>query len=237
MKLSAKKALHTGGMPAGWQRRTALWSAIVAAHAAVIGFIMQAPPRVLQKVEEVIQASLIAPQPATKPPARQTPQPTPPEVLPPPRPSSEPLISVAPVATLHTEEAPVEPILAAPVSATPSQMASATPAEPASVATVAPAEAPRQPLAPPIFNADYLQNPPPQYPTMSRRFGEKGRVLLHVLVSAAGRAERVEINISSGFERLDLAAREAVSGWRFVPARCGDEHVAAWVLVPVSFVM
>lgn len=72
---------------------------------------------------------------------------------------------------------------------------------------------------------------------MSRRLGEKGRVLLRVFVSAAGRAERVEVKASSGFERLDFAARESVAGWRFVPARCGDEHVAAWVLVPISFVM
>ena len=90
---------------------------------------------------------------------------------------------------------------------------------------------------PPAFNAGYLENPPPRYPPASRQRGEKGLVVLRVFVSAAGRAERVEIKTSSGFDRLDSAAQDAVANWRFVPARRGDEHVAAWVLVPVSFVM
>jgi len=91
------------------------------------------------------------------------------------------------------------------------------------------------PITAPIFNADYLRNPPPAYPTLSRRIGEQGRVVLRVLVSAAGSPQAVEIRESSGHPRLDRAAREAVERWRFVPAKRGDQPIAAWVLVPVSF--
>ena len=50
-----------------------------------------------------------------------------------------------------------------------------------------------------------------------------------------GEAKEVRIRTSSGFERLDLAAMEAVRRWKFVPARQGDEAVEAWVVVPILF--
>jgi protein TonB len=62
-------------------------------------------------------------------------------------------------------------------------------------------------------------------------------VLLNVRVSAQGVAEQVQIAKSSGFPRLDEAAREAVRRWRFVPARRGDEAIAANVIVPIVFQM
>ena len=69
----------------------------------------------------------------------------------------------------------------------------------------------------------------------SRRLGEQGKVLLRVFVSAQGLAERIEVKLSSGFVRLDQAAHEAVSRWRFVPARRGEQAIAAWVQVPITF--
>jgi len=85
------------------------------------------------------------------------------------------------------------------------------------------------------FDADYLDNPKPIYPLASRRYGEQGKVLLRVYVSAAGLAEKIEVKVSSGYPRLDQAATDAVSRWRFVPARRGDQAVAAWVQVPINF--
>lgn len=203
--------------PLRWVRPAVQWLAVGLAHATMIGCVVQLSPPAQYMLETVIQASLIAPQPMAKPspPTKQIPKPA---KAPRPPPAllaavyEEPLSS-----TFVAPTAPTEPTLIAPAPPAP---------------TVAPA-----PLIPPLFNADYLENPPPAYPLSSRRLGEKGRVLLRVFVSANGRAERVEIQTSSGFERLDSAARDAVTHWRFVPARRGDEHVAAWVLVPVSFVM
>ena len=101
------------------------------------------------------------------------------------------------------------------------------------VATAPAAAAPA--VVPPRFDAAYLQNPPPAYPALARRLGEQGRVFLRVLVTADGRAERVELKAGSGAERLDHAALDAVKRWRFVPARQGEQAVPAWVVVPISF--
>jgi protein TonB len=92
-------------------------------------------------------------------------------------------------------------------------------------------------VIPPSFNAAYLNNPPPAYPSVSRRMGQQGKVMLRVLVNASGTTDKVEIRSSSGFERLDDAALDAVRHWRFVPARQGDRPVAAWVLVPIIFTL
>ncbi len=95
--------------------------------------------------------------------------------------------------------------------------------------------APSAPITPPSFVAAYLDNPPPAYPASSKRFGETGTVTLRVQVGANGRAESVEVAQSSGFERLDRAALDAVRRWKFLPARQGDQAVAASVLVPLNF--
>jgi protein TonB len=97
------------------------------------------------------------------------------------------------------------------------------------------APAPPAPITQARFDAEYLKNPKPAYPSTSRRLGEEGKVVLRVRVDARGEALDVEIKGSSGFARLDSAARDAVAQWRFVPARRGDEPIAAWVLVPIVF--
>lgn len=131
---------------------------------------------------------------------------------------------------------PLPEIALATAPAAPSLSASRTePAAPA--ASIAPPAITQAPVVPPAFDADYLANPAPPYPALSRRLNEQGRVLVRVLVSPEGRAARVELARSSGHERLDRSALEAVSRWRFVPARRGGETVAAPVLVPVDFVL
>jgi protein TonB len=90
-------------------------------------------------------------------------------------------------------------------------------------------------LQPPRFDAAYLHNPEPDYPSLSKRLGEEGRVLLRVLVNVEGRPDQVELRQSSGHARLDQAALDTVRRWRFSPARKGSDLIAAWVLVPLSF--
>jgi protein TonB len=91
------------------------------------------------------------------------------------------------------------------------------------------------PVTPPRFDAAYLDNPAPIYPASAKRLREQGRVLLRVLVTAQGTAERIEVARTSGVEVLDRAALDAVRRWRFVPARQGDAAVAAFVHVPIVF--
>jgi len=87
----------------------------------------------------------------------------------------------------------------------------------------------------PKFDADYLNNPRPGYPSISRRLGEEGVVILRVYVSAQGTPDQIQLLKSSGFARLDQAAQEAVGRWRFVPARQGKIAIAEWVDIPLTF--
>ena len=76
----------------------------------------------------------------------------------------------------------------------------------------------------------------PSYPRESREKGEEGKVVLEVVVSSAGRAEQVTIVESSGFERLDEAAKAAIWGARFWPARTEKGEAAAALLrLPLIF--
>lgn len=90
-------------------------------------------------------------------------------------------------------------------------------------------------VEPPRFGAAYLNNPAPDYPQMARRLGQQGRVLLKVLVAENGTAETVALATSSGFEKLDQAAIEAVKKWSFIPAKRSNQSISAYVLVPVKF--
>ena len=60
-------------------------------------------------------------------------------------------------------------------------------------------------------------------------------MLLKVRVTVEGMAAAVDLEKTSGFERLDDAARQAVARWRFVPAKRGDEPIEASVIVPIVF--
>lgn len=87
----------------------------------------------------------------------------------------------------------------------------------------------------PSSDAAYLNNPQPVYPAISRRLAEQGKVLVRVLIGKNGRAQQVEVTQSSGYERLDHAALEAVLSWRYVPGQLGGEPQAMWYGIPISF--
>jgi len=177
-----------------------------------------------------------------------------------PQPMSVRLIDAAPAARPQPDVAPPQPTppkterprqpkapAPVPLAKTPAPILAATPSAAVSSDFVAPETPPSRPAstttaaAPALvqarFDADYLHNPKPVYPPMSRRFGEEGKVLLKVRVTSQGTAEQVDIQTGSGYSRLDSAAREAVQRWRFVPARRGDEAVAASVIVPITFAL
>lgn len=69
----------------------------------------------------------------------------------------------------------------------------------------------------------------PPYPTISQENGEEGTVVLKIMVSPDGKVTNVGVAKSSGFARLDRAARNAGKNGRFQPN--------GWTeyTVPVSF--
>jgi protein TonB len=137
---------------------------------------------------------------------------------------------------VHKKPPPVETpkVITAPVETPSPIVAPAPPPPPPEPVALAPAPTPIA-VAPPIFNADYLQNPKPVYPKLSAKLHEEGLVTLRVLVNSNGSADEVRLQTSSGSARLDEAARATVRSWKFVPARRGNEPVPAWVLIPISF--
>lgn len=128
----------------------------------------------------------------------------------------------------------VEPVAPPAAAPNPAPMITAVAAPPAAIPPPAP---PVSTVEPPRFDLAYLRNPPPRYPSASKRAREQGRVILRVLVTPEGTPEAVEVRTSSGFERLDQAAIDAVRRWRFSPARRGAQPVAAYALVPVLFAL
>jgi protein TonB len=203
---------------------------VLAMHAvAAAALLSYAPARsALLAAAAPIMVDLITP-------PRIEPRPEPPvEILPPkPRPRPKPAFKPLPkpAEPLPTVTAPVETPSPVVVAAPPEP----TPQPPVARAPSGPVPAPLAEVSPPIFNAAYLDNPQPRYPALSRRIGEQGRVILRVLVTPAGSAQQIEVRASSGHVRLDDAAREAVRQWKFVAAKHGEQPVAAWVLIPVSF--
>ncbi|MEO8012157.1 MAG: energy transducer TonB [Dokdonella sp.] len=77
----------------------------------------------------------------------------------------------------------------------------------------------------------------PQYPHDAKRRGERGTVLLTVLVDRDGRPTQIEVERSSGSPRLDRAAREAVQQWRFRPVQINGVAVPARGTVPIAFTL
>ncbi|HNQ48852.1 MAG TPA: energy transducer TonB [Hydrogenophilus thermoluteolus] len=87
----------------------------------------------------------------------------------------------------------------------------------------------------PSAYASYLNNPPPDYPTASRRLGEEGTVIIRALIEEDGHASIVQVEKSSGYLRLDRAAEEAVKKWKFKPGKKNGIPVAMWHLIPIKF--
>lgn len=72
---------------------------------------------------------------------------------------------------------------------------------------------------------------------MSKRLGEQGKTVLRVLIGVDGLPKRANILTSSGYERLDEAARMAVLNWRFVPGKRNGVVEQMEFNVPINWVL
>ncbi|RCX11616.1 energy transducer TonB [Extensimonas vulgaris] len=228
--------------PAGARRKAVVALLVLLLHGAALwalqaGLQRQAPPApapLIVPAELLSQVttppapapqSTPAPKPAPTPPVPDKPRPT-------PRPQPAPKAQPAPATQAPSELTAAQPA-AEPAPNAPSAAPTAAPAAPTAT-TPAPAP-PRIEL--PSSNAAYLNNPKPPYPAISKRMGEQGKVVLRVLISAEGLPQKVEISQSSGYDRLDRQAQEAVQHWRFVPGKRNGVPEAMWTLVPIQFVL
>ena len=158
-----------------------------------------------------------------KKPLPDEPPPPPPKLAPPPPPFVPPPevhIAVAPSAantiTQVTSRLPPPP---APAVATPA---------PAPAAAAAPKRVPV--LVPPVIDANRACDKP-EYPAVSRRNEHAGTVQLRFLIGVDGRVVESKVESSSGHERLDTAAREALSRCQFRPGSIDGRPQQSWASI------
>lgn len=187
------------------------WTAIVAIVALHVGglallAVMDVVHLTKPKPEPLV-VSLLVEQPA--PPPAQEPQPKPvpaarvqPVVIAPP-----PIVSIA---------APAPPVVAT----------APTPPQPRMVVVSAAPAAPAGPVSVSDLSTKLIEGKPPRYPLESRRKHEQGTVVLDILLNTDGTVASLSIARSSGFDRLDKAALDAVRKWRWSPTIRGGEAVA-----------
>lgn len=210
----------------------------VAAHVLILTLLpgwnawRSNPPRPLTvELSKLEAAEIVPPHPMETRPAPAAPEPVKQAVKQTAEPSvaREAMLSAPPQVTL-SPAAPVVPV--APEHRLPQPAAQTEPprTQPAPVATSAP-------VTPPRYDAAYLRNPLPEYPLVAKRRGEVGKVMVLVQVTTDGNPARVTIDKSSGSTALDNAALRAVSRWKFIPGRDGNQPVQAEVIVPVNFTL
>lgn len=191
-------------------RRLMVAAAILAVHAAVIYALLLINPALRpQTVNAPVEVRFVA-----SPAAQKKWQP--PEVK-----ALVPSI-VAPM--------PQAPLIESPVM---------QPSDRAIAARIQMAPAPPAPVAdgaPRLISAvEYLREPSPRYPPQSRRLREQGLVVLRVLIDENGVASSIEVETSSGYTRLDHAARDAVARAAFRPYVEDGAPRRALVLIPIEF--
>lgn len=126
----------------------------------------------------------------------------------------------------------------------PSAAPSSSPAPPSPPAAASPTGGSRpppqtsEPIRTSATDASYAStNRLPPYPRISQSNDEEGTVVLRVLVKADGTAGSVEIKQTSGFPRLDEAAKNTVRTWRFSPATVDGKPVAEWYQLAIPFTL
>ena len=241
-----KRPAHNAGSPSApspltpdQRQKATITLAVLAAHAALLAWLQASPGPVQPPELAVVTMELLA-----SPAPLLASQPAPPERRRAEKTSAKPAPQPAPK-QMATAVAQTEP---SPLPATVSSLAAAARASSSAAAAAAPAPAAATsgsgPNAPaparvelPSASADYLNNPKPAYPLLSRRLREEGKVVLRVLIEADGSAAKAEIRHSSGYERLDQAALQTVLKWRYLPARRNGVPEAMWFNVPINFVL
>jgi len=191
---------------------------IALAHVAALYALTTFDVISLKKKTEptVIEMVIDAPPPAeivppTAPPPRDTP--------PPPDQPTPLIVSTAQTAApLPIAVAPPPPVPVAPVQVAP-------PGPPA----------PPAPIIPPDVDASTMSNPAPVYPMESRRRHEQGTVRLRVVITVEGRVKEISVARSSGFDRLDKAALDAVRRWKFRPGTQAGIPVEAVGTLAIPF--
>jgi protein TonB len=200
------------------------WPAIVIIlllHALLIAALIQVRQHVVRLREVRLSVVNLTPPPPPPPPASETPPPpAQPKVLAPP-----PLVQVPAPPPAQVAPAPMPFPAAAAVPAT-------VPVAPPPVIA-----APPSIVQGGDIGTQMVAGKAPRYPIESRRKREQGTVVLTLTLGLDGAVESLSITRSSGFARLDNAARDAVRGWRWRPMVRDGQPVRVRGVVEIPFVL
>ncbi|MDI1341681.1 energy transducer TonB [Polaromonas sp.] len=224
-------ALPTSPVRLPISRNIVIAASVVIFHVAALWALQNGLLR--RAVEQVVPAELL-----TRIIEIEPPKVAPPPPPPPPRPAPK-------TVKLPPPPMPVAIRDPAPAPHAPTGVIEPQPPAPVVLAPVAPAPAPPAPPAPARLveitqgETEYIRPPRPVYPALSKRSGEAGVVIIAVYYSTSGHARRAEVFKSSGFERLDRAAREAVMASQVTPfRRAGVNDDTQFLLkAPINFVL
>ncbi|WP_295955308.1 energy transducer TonB [Rhodoferax sp.] len=219
--------------PPRFSRNAVIVGSVLLFHGAGLWALQSGLVR--QAVEIIVPIEMLAQMvepPKPKPPPPAPPVPVKQQVVktkaPTPPPAPRPMAIADPTPTPN-----------APTGVTTPQPPAPPIAEPVAVAPAAPPVAPPAPprVVLPSSDADYLNNPKPSYPAMSKRLGEQGKVLVRVFIGIDGHPEKAELKRSSGYERLDKSALEYIMKCRFVAGKVNGVPQPMWYEAPVNYVL
>ena len=141
-------------------------------------------------------------------------------------------------AVLMSEAPPPPPV--APKTPPPKTPAPPPPAPTSTAPAITQATPPAAaPTAPAIRTGAVIQPgahcAKPDYPSASRRMEEEGTVTLKFLIGVDGKVMQADIEKSSGFTRLDEAARNALSKCQFRPGTVDGKPEQSWASIKYTW--
>ena len=141
-------------------------------------------------------------------------------------------------AVLMSEAPPPVPTPKTPPPKTPAPPPPA-PTSTAPAITQAPTPPAAAPAAPAIRTGAVIQAgahcAKPDYPSASRRMEEEGTVTLKFLIGVDGKVIQADIEKTSGFTRLDEAARNALSKCQFRPGTVDGKPEQSWASIKYTW--
>lgn len=140
-------------------------------------------------------------------------------------------VALPPRPVVHRLGSP-PPLMLMEMLASALQRAASPPVKPTSAAAASMRAVPQGERIEPVLE----HRPKPRYPTVARRRGYEGTVVLRIEVLEDGSVGDIEIRQSSGHDVLDRQAERTIrEQWRFKPGRLDGRTAALWIDIPIEF--
>jgi len=209
------------------KRLTGIGIALLLHAILIYGFTSGLATGLVEKVQKTVYVAIVPEAPPPPPEPEEIEADTRPKQ---PSPQRAPTKAFVPKAEVENETTSPDAI-----TGVTSKAEEATPAVEKAAAVV--------PDAPPVQKAEPIKTVArlmkgcrlPQYPKRSEEKGEEGTVVFRFLVGTDGRVTSAQLVKSSGFERLDSAAKDAFMQCKFTPGTVDGVAQSSWVRQPFTW--